>query len=263
MDIKSKPDPKSTIDTGCGVLGIELGSTRIKAVLIDQNHKAIAAGNHNWENSRINGIWTYPLEEVQTGLQSCYADLKKNIMERYGIKLTKIKAMGISGMMHGYLPFDTGDKQLCPFRTWRNNITQNASEFLTKHLAYNIPQRFSIAHLYQAILNEEPHVMEIARLTTLAGYVHHKLTGENILASSPKSKPPENRQAASQKQEPSTLTPQANWKPAPPSAPPKATPAQEWSPQTPLPPAQAMSPQEHQHSPCLYWKKNFKKYTKT
>lgn len=172
---------KQHIISGKTVLGIELGSTRIKSVLIDENHQPIATGGHDWENHYIDGIWTYSLDEVWSGLQSSYRDLCNNVKELYGVELKTIGAIGISGMMHGYLVFNSNDDQLTSFRTWRNTMTARASRELTELFAYQIPQRWSIAHLYQAILNREPHVSEIAYMTTLCGYVHWKLTGEKVL----------------------------------------------------------------------------------
>ena len=162
-------------------LGIELGSTRIKAVLIDENHIPVASGAHEWENQLADGIWTYSMEAVTAGIQDCYGDLKRDVKEKYGITLTEVGAIGVSAMMHGYLPFDKDGNQLAPFRTWRNTITGEAAAKLTQALNFNIPQRWSIAHLYQAILNKEPHVQHIASLTTLAGYLHVTLTGEKVM----------------------------------------------------------------------------------
>ena len=159
-------------------LGIELGSTRIKAVLIDGNHIPIASGAHDWENRLVDGIWTYSMEDIITGIQDCYAKLKQDVREKFGVTLTQIGAIGVSGMMHGYLPFDKDGKQLCEFRTWRNTITAEAADILSRTLNFNIPQRWSIAHLYQAILNKEAHTSDISYLTTLAGFVHYQLTGE-------------------------------------------------------------------------------------
>ncbi|MBQ3870160.1 MAG: ATPase [Clostridia bacterium] len=158
-------------------LGIELGSTRIKAVLIDENHVPVASGSYEWENSLVNGIWTYSLDEVHTGFRSCYADLCRDLKEKYGLRLTNVGAIGVSAMMHGYLPFDKDWRQLCEFRTWRNTITEKAAEKLTELFGFNIPQRWSVAHLYQAILNKEPHVKDVAFVTPLSGYIHNKLTG--------------------------------------------------------------------------------------
>jgi sugar (pentulose or hexulose) kinase len=169
------------IQNGETTLGIEMGSTRIKAVLIDLENKPIASGGFSWENSQVDGIWTYSLEDVWLGLQSSYSELVKDVKEKFDVSLIKMKSIGISGMMHGYMVFDKEDKLLTPFRTWRNNITGKASEKLTELFNYPIPQRWSIAHLYQSILNDEAHVKEIAYMTTLAGYVHWKLTGRKYL----------------------------------------------------------------------------------
>ena len=174
-------DRKELILQGKTSLGIEFGSTRIKAVLVDAAGKVLASGSHDWENQHINGIWTYSLEAVWEGLGDCYVDLAEQVEKEYGIKLETIGAIGFSGMMHGYLPFDKEGKLLTPFRTWRNNITGPASRKLTEVFTYNIPQRWSIAHLYQAILNGEEHVKDIDFFTTLAGYVHWKLTGQKVL----------------------------------------------------------------------------------
>ena len=162
-------------------LGIELGSTRIKAVLIDENHIPIASGSHEWENQLVEGIWTYSMEAVTAGIQDCYGDLKRDVKEKYGITLTEVGAIGVSAMMHGYLPFDKDGNQLAAFRTWRNTITGEAAAKLSGALNFNIPQRWSIAHLYQAILNKEPHVSRIDYLTTLAGYIHLRLTGQKVM----------------------------------------------------------------------------------
>lgn len=163
------------------VLGLELGSTRIKAVLIDENHQPIASGGYAWENTLENGIWTYRMDEVWKGLRGCYRDLAEDVERRYGEKLRRIAAIGISGMMHGYLVFGKDGELLTPFRTWRNTITGQAAAELSEAFHFNIPQRWSIAHLYQAILNEEPHVKDIALLTTLSGYIHLRLTGRNAV----------------------------------------------------------------------------------
>lgn len=172
---------KSQIESGQTVLGIELGSTRIKAVLIDTDNKPIASGGHGWENSQIEGIWTYSLDEVWEGIARAFAELKEDVQTKYSAKIKSFKAIGFSGMMHGYMVFDKNQKQLVPFRTWRNNITSAASDKLTKEFSYNIPQRWSISHLYQSILNGEDHVKEIDSITTLAGYIHQKLTGEWVI----------------------------------------------------------------------------------
>ena len=163
------------------VLGIELGSTRIKAVLIDEKHIPVAQGDYEWENQYVNGVWTYSMDMVHDGLQACFASLKADVKARYDTELTTVGAIGVSAMMHGYLPFDKEGRQLAEFRTWRNTITGKAASELTKLFGFNIPQRWSIAHLYQAILNGEEHVKDIAFLTTLAGYIHWRLTGEKVM----------------------------------------------------------------------------------
>ena len=162
-------------------LGIEFGSTRIKAVLIDAKGTPLASGDHGWENSYIDDNWTYSLEEVWDGLRDAYANLAADVKEKYGEPLTQVGGMGFSAMMHGYLAFDKDGKLLVPFRTWRNTTTGPAAAELTKLLNFNMPQRWSVSHLHQAILNGEPHVKDIAYLTTLAGYVHWQLTGEKVL----------------------------------------------------------------------------------
>ena len=177
----TKEDLKKLIEDGKAVLGIEFGSTRIKAVLVDDNNTPIASGSHEWENHFDNGVWTYPMEEIHEGFQDCYKDLKEDVKKQYGVTLTNLAAIGISAMMHGYLAFDKECKLLVPFRTWRNTITEEAAAKLTKEFNYNIPQRWSIAHLYQAILNKETHVKDIAFQTTLAGYIHWMLTGEKVM----------------------------------------------------------------------------------
>ena len=159
------------------VLGLELGSTRIKAVLIDRSHTPIASGGFEWENQLVNGVWTYGMDAIHAGVQACFADLKRDVREKYGETLTEVGAIGISGMMHGYLPFDAQGRPLAEFRTWRNTMTGPAAAALTELFGFNIPQRWSIAHLYQAMLNGEEHLPRLARLTTLAGYIHEKLTG--------------------------------------------------------------------------------------
>lgn len=169
------------IADGKTVLGIELGSTRIKAVLIDEAHSPIASGSHEWENRYQDGIWTYHFADVWAGLQDSYSSLRRDVLEKYGVPLRTTGAIGFSGMMHGYLAFDRHGNLLVPFRTWRNTITGQAAEKLTDLFQFNIPQRWSIAHLYQAILNREPHVGQISHLTTLAGYVHWQLTGQKVL----------------------------------------------------------------------------------
>lgn len=162
-------------------LGVEFGSTRIKAVLIDENGTPLASGSYQWENQYVDGVWTYDLELVWKGLQACYQDLLSDVKKQYDVEITKLGSIGFSAMMHGYIALDKDDKLLVPFRTWRNTMTEEASVKLTGEFHYNIPQRWSIAHLYQAILNREEHVKDIAYLTTLAGYVHYKLTGKKVL----------------------------------------------------------------------------------
>ena len=162
-------------------LGIELGSTRIKSILVNEIGEPIASGSFEWENSLIDGNWTYSIEEVWNGLKSSYSDLKNDYKEKFNEKLSDIKTIGISAMMHGYLSFNRDEELLVPFRTWRNSTTEEASKKLMEEFNYNIPQRWSIAHLYQAILNEEKHVKEVDFVTTLSGYVHWKLTGKKIL----------------------------------------------------------------------------------
>ena len=174
-------DIQRVIESGTAVLGIELGSTRIKAVLIGEENEVLASGSHEWENKHENGVWTYGLEDTWTGLQDSYRNLARDVLERYHLPLERIGALGFSAMMHGYMAFDKNGQLLVPFRTWRNTITGQASSELTDLFQFNIPQRWSIAHLYQAILNKETHVGEISHLTTLAGYVHWKLTGQKVL----------------------------------------------------------------------------------
>ncbi len=172
---------KQYIENGKAILGIEFGSTRIKAVLIDDAGTVLAVGGYDWENSLKNGIWTYAMDEIYAGLKGSYASLKADVKEKYGVTLKTLKAIGISGMMHGYLPFNANGELLADFRTWRNTITGEAAEILTKEFNFNIPQRWSIAHLYQSILNGEEHVKDIAYFTTLAGFIHTLLTGEKVL----------------------------------------------------------------------------------
>ena len=172
---------KNAIAQGQTALGIEFGSTRIKAVLIGKNHEPLASGSFDWKNTYDNGIWTYPLEKVWVGLQTAFSKLKANVEEKYGEKLVTVGALGISGMMHGYLAFDKDGNQLAQFRTWRNTITAKSAEELTALFDFNIPQRWSIAHLYQAILNGEDHVKDVDFIATLATYVHWKLTGNKVI----------------------------------------------------------------------------------
>lgn len=169
------------IEQGETFLGIEFGSTRIKAVLIDKNHEVLASGGHNWENRLEMGFWTYSMVDVFAGLQDVYAKLAANVKKTYGVPLSRVGAMGVSAMMHGYLAFDGTDNLLAPFRTWRNTTTGQAADALSKRFGFNIPQRWSISHLYQAMLNLESHVDSVAFLTTLAGYIHYRLSGEKVI----------------------------------------------------------------------------------
>lgn len=172
---------KDLIVGGNAVLGIEFGSTRIKSALIDEQYNVIASGSHKWENKLIDGYWTYSQRDIWKGLQDSYSKLSDDVLGRYGVKITKLKAIGISAMMHGYMPFDANGSQLVPFRTWRNSTAAAAAAELTELFDFNVPDRWSIAHLYQAILDKEPHVKDICWLTTLAGYVHWKLTGRKVV----------------------------------------------------------------------------------
>jgi sugar (pentulose or hexulose) kinase len=174
-------DTQKAIESGKTVLGVEFGSTRIKAVLIGEDHAPIASGSHEWENRCENNVWTYSLEDIWTGLQDSYRDLSRAVSEKYHTPLLTVGAIGFSGMMHGYMAFDKDAALLVPFRTWRNTMTGQAAQQLTDLFQFNIPQRWSIAHLYQAILNKEAHVRNISYLSTLAGYVHWKLTGQKVL----------------------------------------------------------------------------------
>ena len=174
-------DPRITIESGKAVLGIEFGSTRIKAVLIDQDNVPIAQGSYEWENQLVDGLWTYSKEVIWFGLQKCYSSLREDVLGRFGVEIEYLAAIGISAMMHGYMPFNKEGHLLVPFRTWRNTNTGPAAAELSKLFVYNIPLRWSISHLYQAILNNESHVEHIGYLTTLAGYIHWKLTGEKVL----------------------------------------------------------------------------------
>ncbi len=176
-----RSDIQKAIESGKTVLGIEFGSTRIKAVLIGEDHAPIASGSHDWENRYENGVWTYTLADVWTGLQDSYQKLSGEVLANYGVPLKTTGAIGFSAMMHGYMAFDADGNLLVPFRTWRNTMTGQAAAELTELFQFNIPQRWSIAHLYQAILNKEPHVKDIVFQTTLAGYVHWKLTGQKVL----------------------------------------------------------------------------------
>ncbi len=177
----NKDEIKRMIESGSTALGLEFGSTRIKAVLVDETHHPVASGDHEWENRLENGFWTYSLEDVWSGLKDSYGKLVCDVREKYDAELKSIGAIGFSAMMHGYMAFDKDGKLLVPFRTWRNSTTGPAAEALTELFQYNIPQRWSIAHLYQAILNDEEHVKDVAYITTLAGYIHWQLTGEKVL----------------------------------------------------------------------------------
>lgn len=172
---------RDIVEKGKAFLGMELGSTRIKAVLTDPGFAPVASGGFVWENHWEGGCWTYHMDEVWSGLRAAYAELAADVEKRYGVKLTRVAAMGFSGMMHGYLALDASGELLAPFRTWRNTTTGEAAGRLTERFGFNIPQRWSVAHLYQAILNGEEHVKDIDYLTTLAGYVHNKLCGERVL----------------------------------------------------------------------------------
>lgn len=181
--MRDREEVREAIKAGKAVLGIELGSTRIKAVLIDEDKSPVASGNYNWENQYVDHIWTYDIDEVWKGLQECYGNLVRDVKAKYDVQLTDMAAVGISAMMHGYLAFDENGELLVPFRTWRNTITGEASEKLSELFSYHIPQRWSIAHLYQAVLNGEEHVKDVRFITTLSGYIHWKLTGQKVLGS--------------------------------------------------------------------------------
>ena len=172
---------KETIQQGKAILGIEFGSTRIKAVLIDEENKPIAQGDHTWENQLVDGLWTYSIEAIWYGLQDCYADLRKNVLEQYDTEIEILAGIGISAMMHGYMAFGSDDQILVPFRTWRNTNTGKAAKALSELFVYNIPLRWSISHLYEAILDNEEHVKDIRFQTTLAGYIHWQLTGQKVI----------------------------------------------------------------------------------
>ena len=174
-------DAKQTIMTGKAILGIEFGSTRIKAVLIDEDNKPIAQGAHEWENQLVDGLWTYSTEAVWYGLQDCYADLRRDVLQQYDCEIESLAAIGFSAMMHGYMAFNERQEILVPFRTWRNTNTGKAAAELSELFNYNIPLRWSISHLYQCILDNEAHVNDIKYLTTLAGYVHWQVTGQFVL----------------------------------------------------------------------------------
>ena len=173
--------PNTMIENGNTSLGIEFGSTNIKAVLIGEDHQVLASGSYRWASSFENGYFTYSMDEVKAGLRAAYANMKQDVKERFGLTLQKIGCIGISAMMHGYLAFDAEDNLLVPFRTWQNTTTARAAKELSEVFSFNIPERWSIAHLYQAMLDEEPHVPSIAWITTLAGYVHYLLTGKHVI----------------------------------------------------------------------------------
>ncbi|MDD6780531.1 MAG: FGGY-family carbohydrate kinase [Prevotellaceae bacterium] len=172
---------KETIQQGKAILGIEFGSTRIKAVLIDQENKPIAQGSHEWENQLVDGLWTYSVEAIWYGLQDCYANLRKEVLDKYDCEIEILAAIGFSAMMHGYMAFNKNQNILVPFRTWRNTNTAKAAAELSELFVYNIPLRWSISHLYQCILDNEEHVPDIDFITTLAGYIHWQVTGEKVL----------------------------------------------------------------------------------
>ena len=174
-------DAKELIQSGKAILGIEFGSTRIKAVLIDDAHKPIAQGSHTWENQLVDGLWTYSLDAIWGGLQDCYSDLRANVQKQYGVEIKSLASIGISAMMHGYMAFNAKNELLVPFRTWRNTNTGKAAAELSELFKFNIPLRWSISHLYQCILNGDAHVKDITFQTTLAGYIHWMLTGEKVL----------------------------------------------------------------------------------
>lgn len=173
-------DRKQIIEQGKTSLGIEFGSTRIKAVLIDENAEPLASGDYTWENRLENGIWTYTLNDIYTGMSACYKSLKDDVREKYSVTLTDVGSIGISAMMHGYIALDGEDNLLAPFKTWRNTVTGQASEILTEEFGFNIPQRWSVAHLYQTVLGHEEHLKRIKKLSTLAVYIHYMLTGEFV-----------------------------------------------------------------------------------
>lgn len=172
---------KTIIESGKAILGIEFGSTRIKAVLIDTDNNPIAQGSFEWENQLVDGLWTYSIDTIWKGLQDCYADLRKNVEAEYDCEIKQLAAIGISAMMHGYMAFGKDENILVPFRTWRNTNTAKAAAELSELFHFNIPLRWSISHVYQAILNGEDHINKIDFLTTLAGYIHWQLTGKKVL----------------------------------------------------------------------------------
>ena len=174
-------DAKAAISEARTSLGVEFGSTNIKACLIGPDHQVLATGNHAWENQFVDRLWTYSEEAVWAGLQDAVAKLIKEVERRHGVPLTRIGALGFSAMMHGYLAFNAEGKLLVPFRTWRNTNTDRAVTELTQTLGFNFPHRWSASHLYQAVLDKEPHVAEVSFITTLAGFVHWRLTGRKVI----------------------------------------------------------------------------------
>ncbi|MGP5088233.1 xylulokinase [Brachybacterium tyrofermentans] len=177
----SRPDAAALLEAGSAHLGLELGSTRIKAALVDDSGLVLGTGSHAWENEFADDSWTYSLDDAWSGIQSCYADLVRDVRERHGVELTQLASIGISAMMHGYLALDHDGEQLVPFRTWRNTYTADAASLLSSTFDLNIPLRWSVSHLLHAILGDEEHVPRLGQLTTLAGYVHSKLTGRSVL----------------------------------------------------------------------------------
>ncbi|QCR52868.1 ATPase [Brachybacterium sp. SGAir0954] len=173
--------PAALIADGRAHLGIELGSTRIKAALVDDAGTVLATGSHAWENALVEDNWTYALEDAEAGLQACYADLAEAVRREHGTELTQLASIGISGMMHGYLALDAEGEQLVPFRTWRNTYTEDAASLLSSTLGLNIPLRWSVSHLLHAALGDEEHVDRLGAITTLAGWVHRRLTGRHAL----------------------------------------------------------------------------------
>lgn len=174
-------DVRKYLEEGRAYLGIELGSTRIKAVIIDDEFNVLFSGSHTWENRLVDGVWTYTMDDIRNGLQAAYSDLAGNVRSGCGAPLRSFRSIGISGMMHGYLPFDENDELLSMFRTWRNTLAHDAAEEMTRILGHNIPDRWSSAHLYHSVLKDEPHVKDIRFMTTLSGYIHYLLTGEKVL----------------------------------------------------------------------------------
>lgn len=172
---------KALIDCGNIFIGIELGSTRIKTVVTDDSGNVLASGGHSWENKLENGVWIYTEKQIHQGLQLAYSDLLKSVKEKYQTVIKKVKSIGISGMMHGYIALDKNKQIIAPFATWRNNITRAEAEYLTELFDFNIPQRWSIAHLYRAIKNKEPHLEKLNYLTTLSGYIHYLLTEKKVI----------------------------------------------------------------------------------